>query len=253
MLFRIAGSPSYLLGSFHFLPHGTKIPASWADAYRKTKHLILEARPDETQTVIREYQDGFRLRDHLSADLAQSLTNACSRLNLSIELLQSHYPWSVGMHLGSRLHLQSGRNQPGIDAILFRRANDAGKPIATLESINDGIGSFPKVDELQTIDSLRYVVSDVDARLRQATELYNSWVAESPDGMLAAIPEIDLFPDFKQKVLLDRNITWLPSVINAIRSQTPSLIVVGVLHLIGSGSLLELLKSEGFTLTHIPR
>lgn len=51
MLFKIEGSLSYLLGSFHFTINGFELPPSWKAAYRSTNRLVLEARLDETSTV----------------------------------------------------------------------------------------------------------------------------------------------------------------------------------------------------------
>lgn len=253
MLFRIEGTRSFLLGSMHFLPHGTKMPPSWADAYRKTNRLVVEAKLDEQSTLTREYQDASTLRDHVPEDLVQSLRPVCDRLNLSADKLFRHHPWSAGLCISIALHLRNGRKPPGTDAIFFRRANDAKKPIGFLESIDDGLGSVAKVDGTQIIASLRRVSSDIERALRQANELYDAWVAEDPPGMLLSLSDMDLFPDFRQKVFLDRNAAWIPAIVREIQGELPALIVVGGLHLVGPGSVCELLENGGYSLTHIPR
>ena len=51
---------------------------------------------------------------------------------------------------------------------------------------------------------------------------------------------------------MDRNRVWIPKIIEHIRTCVPTLIAVGCLHLIGSGSIPELLKPYGYVLTHVP-
>lgn len=253
MLYKIEGTPSFLLGTMHFLPHGTKTPPSWSDAYRKTKRLVIEGNLDKKSTLIREYEDASTLRDHVPRELIQSLTNACPRLNLASEKLLSHYPWSVGVCISIASHLRNGRKPPGTEAIFFRRARAANKPVGFLESIDDGLGSIAKVDSSQVVASLRHFSEDVERTLRHATDLYNAWVAESHEGMAVATSDLDLFPDFRQKVFLDRNEAWMAAILEEIKSGIPTLIAVGALHLVGSGSVGELLEEHGYTLTHIPR
>lgn len=96
-------------------------------------------------------------------------------------------------------------------------------------------------------------LGNVDAAERHADQLYDGWVAESPKQMLAATAELRVFPDFLQKVFIDRNRAWLPEIVKIARSETPTLIAVGALHLIGEGSVIELLKSHDVSVVHTPR
>ena len=44
-----------------------------------------------------------------------------------------------------------------------------------------------------------------------------------------------------------RNQHWLPQIEELLKSSENTLVVVGSLHLVGEGGLLELLRKDGFT------
>jgi uncharacterized protein YbaP (TraB family) len=45
----------------------------------------------------------------------------------------------------------------------------------------------------------------------------------------------------------DRNQRWLPQIEQLLHGEGNCLVIVGALHLVGEGGLLELLRKDGFT------
>ena len=253
MLFRIDGSRSFLLGSFHFTHPTFSLPSSWKVAYRNTEQLIFEARLDEQPTIQRSYMPPASLKDDLPDELVKALSTAWTAFGRSPSHLIQLLPWAVILEIGISLHTTANRKPPGVDGELFRRAKATKRPIKTLESINDGLASLGNIDPAQRLASLKMFAADPSRSRQNANHLYSGWMAESPDQMLAACPELTLFPDIRNKIFTERNIAWLPTLLEIIKSNTPSLVVAGALHFVGPESIPELLKAHGITCTHVPK
>jgi len=49
----------------------------------------------------------------------------------------------------------------------------------------------------------------------------------------------------------DRNQRWLPQIEALLKENQNSMVVVGALHLVGTGGLLELLRKHGYTVRQL--
>lgn len=146
MLFKISGSSSCILGTLHFIPHGSDLAPSWKEAYRKTKALVVEAHLDEQPSTKRVYSETGSLRDELSESALIALSHTCNRLSLEEDVVLRMKPWAVQLELGVAMHKAQGRTAKGIDAILYRRAKAANRSIGTLETSSAGTDSLNSVD-----------------------------------------------------------------------------------------------------------
>jgi uncharacterized protein YbaP (TraB family) len=64
--------------------------------------------------------------------------------------------------------------------------------------------------------------------------------------------EYHAFPSLYRPLVSDRNQHWLPQVEELLNGPGNALIVVGALHLVGEGGLLELLRKKGYKVTQLP-
>ena len=54
------------------------------------------------------------------------------------------------------------------------------------------------------------------------------------------------FPALYRPLVTDRNQHWLPQIERFLKDDRNTLVVVGALHLVGDGGLLELLRQDGY-------
>ena len=67
-------------------------------------------------------------------------------------------------------------------------------------------------------------------------------------GLEALLGEgLDKFPDLYRTLTTDRNRKWLPRISGLLQEKQDYLVVVGAMHLIGRGGVVELLTRQGFT------
>ena len=59
------------------------------------------------------------------------------------------------------------------------------------------------------------------------------------------------FPALYRPLVTDRNQHWLPQIEQFLQEDRNTLVVVGALHLVGRGGLLELLRQAGYQPTQL--
>ena len=58
-------------------------------------------------------------------------------------------------------------------------------------------------------------------------------------------------PSLYRPLVTDRNLRWLPQIEALLKDDENVMVVVGALHLVGQGGLLELLRRQGYTVTQL--
>jgi uncharacterized protein YbaP (TraB family) len=58
--------------------------------------------------------------------------------------------------------------------------------------------------------------------------------------------DYEKFPSLYRALVTDRNHRWLPQIERLLKADQDYLVVVGALHLVGEGGLLQLAKAQGF-------
>jgi uncharacterized protein YbaP (TraB family) len=85
--------------------------------------------------------------------------------------------------------------------------------------------------------------------MRGVTKAWRSGDAARLAALLSS--EYGTFPSLYKPLVTDRNRRWMPQVEELLKSNDNSLVVVGALHLVGTGGLLELLRGKGYTITQL--
>jgi uncharacterized protein len=95
---------------------------------------------------------------------------------------------------------------------------------------------------------LDQTVSELKQSQSEMQEVLHAWRrgdAATLSRLLAR--EYRSFPALYRPLVTMRNQRWLPQVEQLLREDRNSFVIVGALHLVGDGGLLELLRREGFT------
>jgi hypothetical protein len=59
--------------------------------------------------------------------------------------------------------------------------------------------------------------------------------------------EYSSFPALYRPLVTERNEKWLPQIEQMLKDEANVMVVVGALHVVGKGGLLELLRKDGYT------
>lgn len=169
-------------------------------------------------------------------------------LGLDLRKLEPFKPWVVAIML-TALQLQKLGFDPkyGVDRHFFERAQAANKPVIGLETPESQFSVFdqmsPKQQELMLLQTLR----DLELFETGVQRLLGAWNTGDEKLLEALIlGGFKEHPELYQRVMLDRNRQWLPSLEGFLAQSEVHMVVVGAGHLVGQGNLIELLKQRGY-------
>jgi uncharacterized protein YbaP (TraB family) len=157
-------------------------------------------------------------------------------------------PWALGLQLIELQYMKLGFDpQQGVEQQLQQRAQADGKPISGLETMDEQLGvlqgmSYP--DQARFLDMIVTEMHDVES---ETQSVVTAW--RTGDGAkLAALlsDEYKSFPALYRLLVTDRNKRWVPQIEKLLHGNQDYFVVVGALHLVGDGGLLDLMRRDGY-------
>jgi len=259
---RGAHNTVYLAGSIHMLPAAdAQLPPGFAHAFADSSTLVMEldlGKFDalEAMSWMMDHgalPPGRTLRGELGEQRYARVSAAAGSLGVSIKGLDLQAPWVVGIEITDAAYTQAGFDpDQGVEEQLLRRAQGEGRATAGLESFEEemqGLVGLSAPDQLRLLDQTLEDLKDLKAEMRDVLGAWRAGDATRLAGLLSE--EYESFPSLYKPLVTDRNQRWLPQVQALLKEEHNSLVVVGALHLVGKGGLLELLRAQGYRITQL--
>ena len=250
----------YLLGSIHVLRLSDyPLAPAVLEAYGNAKSVLMEVNMEELSSAQVQAEmlasaslpDGKTLLDVLGQQRYGRAAALAHEVGVELSLFDQFAPWFAAEAI-SQLQLAQLGFQPesGVEMYFMERARSDGKTVAGLETVHDQISIF---QDMPLDTQAEYLASS----LEQAHDL-----PHEVDSMVRAWQQGDtqwfanqLLSEFKQdsrlyqSVLGARNRKWLPKIEALLNDDKNYLVIVGTGHLVGAGSVIELLKKDGIGAT----
>lgn len=252
----------YIAGSIHMLPaDDSALPRGFARAYTDSARLVMELDlgkfdPMEAMTWMMDHGTlpaGKTLRGVLGEQRYARVSAAAAGLGLPMIGLDTLAPWVVGIEITDLAYEHEGFDpDQGVEEQLVRRAQADGKPTAGLETLPEELGSLSALsseDQVRMLDQTIDDLKDLKSETREVTGAWRQGDAKRLAALLSS--EYDAFPALYKPLVSDRNQRWLPELEQLLKAKDNALVVVGALHLVGHGGLLELLRNKGYTITQL--
>jgi uncharacterized protein YbaP (TraB family) len=194
--------------------------------------------------------EGQTLRGVLGGDYA-SISERVRKSGLDLEDLDGFAPWFVAISL---LELELAKRgfsaEYGIEQTLAARAVADHKPIDGLETAAQ---QFQMLASMPLAQQKRFLVMTLDesAQLdRELGEMLRAWQSGDTEALARLLStEYAEFPDLYKRLTVDRNRAWVDRLAGLLGDRDDYLVVVGALHLVGPGSVVDLLRKRGYTVT----
>ncbi|HXY76187.1 MAG TPA: TraB/GumN family protein [Steroidobacteraceae bacterium] len=255
---RGAHNTVYLAGSVHLLPvQDSALPPAFERAYRDSSRLVMEldlGKVDQMAaanwiTVHGALPAGTDLRSVIGAPRYLRVSVAAQEVGLPGGMLDNQAPWVVALELADLEYVHMGFDpEAGVEAQLLRHAQSDGRPTAGLESIDEELGgleALSRADQLRMLDLTLDELKDTPSETQEVLSAWRHGDATRLAQLLSR--EYQSFPALYQFLVSARNKRWLPEIEELLQRSDNSLVVVGSLHLVGEGGLLELLRKDGLT------
>jgi len=256
------GGDVWLLGSVHYLRgEDYPLPPNIDRLYEQADTLVMELDLDDLDALA--VQGSFLAAAMLPADSSlQSVLSPsvyalaetqAAGLGLDLSLMAPFEPWLVAitlMDLGmNALGFSAGQ---GLEQYLIRRAAQDGKEILGLETLDDQVRVF---DELSTTEQealLLQTLTELDSADEAMDQLLDAWRDGRLDTLASELSaDFDEFPGLYQSLVVNRNESWINTLQQISRDGQSYLVVVGALHLVGEGNVIDLLTERGMTVVPV--
>ena len=247
----------YLLGSIHILKQENyPLKESIEQAFDDVQKLVFEIHLDSAETLSTQmkilskgmYSDGSTLQENIDEETYSLVKKKAEELGLGIEQMSRFKPWFVTVTLMT-LKLQKLGFNPnyGIDKYFFKKAKEAGKEIAGLETVEYQIDLFDSLSKMNQKDLILQTLEELDVLEEEIDDLIGAWrmghSVKLEDMVLKSFKE---YPEIYRTFIYERNISWLPQVESLLKINKNVLVIVGAGHLLGNDGIISLLEKRGY-------
>ncbi|MGO4381149.1 TraB/GumN family protein [Pseudoduganella sp. RAF53_2] len=262
------GHTSWLFGTIHVgAPDFFPLEPQVMSALGKSTALALEVDPlgDPSrmmQAVIEHglYKPGQGpALEALKPDYRPRLEKLLHQYSIPTATVEPMKPWMIASVLTvAEFTAQGYQSELSVDSWLSAQAKKRKIKVVELESASAQMALF---DRMTAEEQVRFLEEGIDAiedkeQAEQARDITDGWrYADQAklEALAKKAAEDDTFSgQFVQKILLDeRNPGLADGIVKLMAREKNSFAAIGVLHLVGSGSVPELLRQRGVSVQRI--
>lgn len=197
--------------------------------------------------------EGVNLFDLLPSDTFFKLERVLNPYGIHLIERLEFEPWFFSLLIHS-LPMASGQLniKHGVESHLKHRRESRGKPMLSLETIEEQISYFRMgslEDQMIVLDSF---LQTVDTLEESMDDLFNAWKSGNASHFemeLNKLSDSDVAPmikSFWEDLIQTRNRTMLARMVEISNDHTRLFVAVGTLHLVGPEGVVSGLQSSGF-------
>ena len=245
------------MGSLHVLtPDYYPLSGTIEKAFATSKVLVTEADIDEVNNPVTMMSlmgkaliaDGRTLDQVIAPELHAQVMRRADSAGVPAAALQRLKPWMVALVLTAPALQAAGfKAEHGVDKHFYERAKRAGIELRALETV---AFQFDRMDQMSAADQealLRSTLEDLDTQTGNVKAMADAWASGDAAGLeKLLLTGMKTSPELYQRLLVDRNASWVASVEKCIAEKTACFVVVGAAHLVGPDSLVAMLQKKGY-------
>lgn len=135
--------------------------------------------------------------------------------------------------------------QSSYELFLTEKAKEQSKTVKGLETVAFQMGVFDQIPQKLQIDELGKMVTNPEG-MEEFDKLVGAYLDQDLDRLYDLITENDMFREYGNLLLEDRNKNWIPKIEEMVKEQT-TFIAVGSGHLGSDTGVIALLRKAGYT------
>lgn len=197
------------------------------------------------------YQAGS-LGDSLAPGLLKKLTAYLAVNNIALAQVQTMQPWLLALTI---MNIELQRNgwsaENGVEAVL--RPMTQNKTVKGLETASFQMTLFSKMSDAQQAMFLASTLDDTQDGAELLRDIANAW----SKGDLSQLDSLliqetkTLYPQIYDLIFTQRNLKWVAIIEQELAKSGTDFFAVGAGHLVGSDSVVQLLRDKGYKVTAV--
>ena len=250
----------HLLGSIHLLrPEVYPLDPTIYEVFDSADVVVFEldlAEMGNAAAVMMTqgmYASGRTIADDLPADLVDELERRGQELSLPHGMLRSMKPWFAAMMLSALVLQRAGfEGASGVDAHFHQRATQMGKRTMGLETAEEQVAAMDGLSPEAQVVLVRRTLAELDSAAAMLDRSTALWQAGDVEELAALMGEsLRGQPELEERLLTRRNRNWVPQIEELLRGGGRAMVIVGLAHLVGEGSVVDLLEKRGYTVQQL--
>lgn len=265
MLWRVESAENvvYILGSVHALPKkmyplNPAIEQAFANVHSVVFELNLDSIFGGGAGMMSMMKQGVFggdtvLKKMVSRSTYSQVEKRLKKLGMDMTLFSKMKPWMVAfMLMGLDMQSSGMEAQYGIDFYFHKKANEEGKPVSGLETMQDQISVFASMPLPAQEAFLKQTLEkggDSDKELKVITSAWKNGDTKALEKLLDEY--LGSSGDLYEGLVFRRNDNWMPQIEALLRQEKPAMVVVGALHLVGKRGIIEMLRERGYRIEQL--
>ena len=250
----------YLLGSIHVLRQSDyPLAPIVLEAYSKAKTVIMEVNLEEIDSEQVQAEmlasatlpEGKTLPDVLGKQRYGRADALAREVGVELSLFDQYAPWFAAEAISQLQLTELGfQAETGVEMYFMEKARNDGKSVAGLETVHDQIALFQNMPLDTQADYLVSSLEQAHDLPKEVQSMVRAWQRGDTQWFANQMQsELGKDPNLYQSVLGSRNRKWLPKIEALLNDDKNYLVIVGTGHLVGPGSVIDLLKKDGIGAT----
>lgn len=252
----------HIMGSVHLLrPEVYPLDPVMQSAIDSADKVAFEVDFDSLQNVGPKfmqrglYEGDKTIEDELADTTYAFFASTLDSLGIPPSNVKKMKPWFLGITLSGIVLQRSGYDtQAGIEQHVYRAIGERDEEVEVvgLETIDEQLNLFASMDDDDPNKYIYYTLKNLSESVTQIDRITEAWQAGEVQKIADLMNEgMEEFPEFRERLLTQRNQNWIAPIEALMQEDERVLVVVGVGHLVGENSVVDLLREKGYTVTQL--
>src|SRR6478735_4216789 len=259
LLWQITGpgitAPSYLYGTIHLMcPQDIIVSTILRAKFYATKQVYLELDMDDLGVMAKtmaqmNMRNDTTLKQLLPPAQYDSVSVKFQQLtNMPLEIMQTMKP----MLLESVVYpsLLGCEGAEAWEQKFMQRAKANNMQVKGLEKVEDQLKVFDAIPYAAQAEEFAETVLHIDSVKKSFTGMLDLYKQKDLAALNKMTNEEDEFSAYSDLLLNDRNIKWIPEIIEQAKLR-PTFFAVGAAHLGNDNGVINLLRQQGYTVSPV--
>lgn len=253
-------SSIFLFGSFHILPVGAEWRSELFDRTLAAADKVVfetdigpaaQAEIGAKAFVRGMYVDGTLLSDVMDDALEARLREQLSDVGVSVGTLLAMRPWMAANTISVAALSLEGYSLQGVEMTLDPEIDPARKVF--LETGDEQLDVLAGAPEAEQIAMLESTLDQLETLPKVMDKMVHNWLNGTPERIADLfLVEMGGFEStFMDRLIYDRNRNWMEPLEAMLAADEQALVIVGAAHLIGDGSVVDLLTKAGYRVERV--
>ncbi|TFB14626.1 TraB/GumN family protein [Filobacillus milosensis] len=261
------GVTVYLQGTIHVGPKSLyPLHTEIEQAYQKADVVVPEVdmnnidlgKANQLYKELGTYQDGTKLKDHVSDELYQEVSTTIEGFGMQMKKFETYKPWFIS-NLIQQLKAQELGYTFGVDQYFLNKADMDGKEVVALETMEQQLNLLATAAsedyQIEMLKEMLAVSGQYKEEINEMLDIYREGDKEALLDMLVEDSEEE-HPNaeaYLKALNDDRNYNMADQIMKFLESgdEKTYFVIVGSLHLIQEPHIGSILKENGYDVERV--